>query len=385
MLIVHVFHHYYPFVGGMERVVQGLSEAQARLDHEVHVITSTYSVQQEPIYEVLNDVHIQRVKSWRLHYPDLTIPKFIPTELLKRADIVHVHGHNSLFSIKILKEVFRLGVKSSCYFMAVDAFQDHPSLFIRLLGPYYGRRNTKIALKMANLPLVKSMRDLEILEKAYRTKAIYLPDAIPDYYFTAKKGNPDEFREKFGIKQEKIFLFIGRMHIFKGPHILVNAIKYVDENTAVVLIGPDGGYLNKILNLTEKLGVKDKVYVLGFVDEETKMCALDSATALILPSVANYIEVYPGVISEAWAREIPVIASKVGGIPYRIKQYVNGILVDPSDPKMLAEAMLKVADDDKLAREMGRNGRKNVFSWKEVAMRSIELYRQVLEDGRSER
>jgi len=64
---------------------------------------------------------------------------------------------------------------------------------------------------------------------------------------------------------------------------------------------------------------------------------------------------------------------------YRVKQGVNGILVDPSDPKALAEAMLKVARDEELADMMGRNERKDVFPWREIAARSIQLYRQILE------
>jgi glycosyltransferase involved in cell wall biosynthesis len=56
------------------------------------------------------------------------------------------------------------------------------------------------------------------------------------------------------------------------------------------------------------------------------------------------------------------------------------VLVNPSDPKALAEAMLKVAHDDELAREMEKNGRKNVLSWREVAVKSLQLYRRVVED-----
>jgi len=234
-------------------------------------------------------------------------------------------------------------------------------------------------LKIADLPLVKSIRDLEVLREKYDVEAEYLPDAVPEYYFTAEKVDPSEFREKFGIKQEKFFLFIGRMHRLKGPHILVEALKYISEDIAAVFIGPDGGYLKKTLELGEKLGVRDRVYMLGYVDEKTKIQALDSAIALVLPSIADYVEVYPMAISEAWARERPVIASRIGGIPYRIKHGVNGILVDPSDPKALAEAMLKVARDEELADKMGRNGRKDVFSWREIAARSIQLYGQILE------
>jgi glycosyltransferase involved in cell wall biosynthesis len=263
--------------------------------------------------------------------------------------------------------------------MAVEAFKNHPNILVRLFAPYYGRRNTKRALELADMSLVRSIRDLEILKK-YGVEAQYLPDAVPEYYITTEKANPDEFREKFEIKQEKFFLFIGRMHKLKGPHILVKALKYVGEGVAAVFIGPDGGYLKETLDLAGRIGVKDRVYMLGYVDEETKIKALDSATALVLPSIADYVEVYPMVISEAWAREKPVIASMVGGIPYRIKQDVNGVLVDPSDPRMLAEAMLKVAHDKELAKKMGRNGRKEVFSWREIAAKSIQFYMQVLEN-----
>jgi glycosyltransferase involved in cell wall biosynthesis len=134
------------------------------------------------------------------------------------------------------------------------------------------------------------------------------------------------------------------------------------------------------MNLAEKIDVTRRVYYLGYVDEKTKVEALDSATALALPSLADYVEVYPMVISEAWAREKPVIASSVGGIPYRVKQGINGLLVNPSDPKMLAEGMLKLLDDEESAKEMGKNGRKDVFSWREIAEKSIQLYEQVLEE-----
>jgi glycosyltransferase involved in cell wall biosynthesis len=377
--IIHTVHSYFPKIGGIERAVQYLAEEQARLGHDVTVITSNIDVADSPKEETINEVKVVRLKSRRPLYNDLTIPLEEPP--IKDVDIIHAHSQNSLFSIIVAE---RLKAKSdgkvAFHFMAVEAFRDHPNFFIRRLAPYYGRRNTRKALEIADLPLVRSIRDLEILRGKYGVEAEYLPDAVPDYYFTAEKADPDEFRKKFGIKQEKIFLFVGRLHKLKGPHILVKALKYVGEDVAAVFIGPDGGYLKETLNLAKRLGILERVYYLGYVDEEIKIKALDSATALVLPSIADYVEVYPMVISEAWAREKPVIASMVGGIPYRIKQDFNGVLVDPSDPRMLAEAMLKLTHDKELAEGMGRNGRKEVFSWREIAAKSIQLYMRVLEN-----
>jgi glycosyltransferase involved in cell wall biosynthesis len=377
MRIAHVVHSYFPRIGGIERAVQYLVEEQVKLGNDVMVVSSNIGVI-GPREEIIGGVNVIRLKSKRLLYNDLILP--VEEPYIKDIDIIHAHSQNSLFSITVSK---RLKIKAHgkvvFHLMAIDAFKDHPNIFVRLIAPYYGRRNTRTALEIADLPLVRSIRDLEILRKRYNVEAEYLPDAVTDYYFTAEKSDPDRFREKFGIKQEKFFLFIGRVHKLKGSQILVRALKYVDEDIAAVFIGPDGGYLRKTLNLAEKIDVKRRVYYLGYVDEKTKVEALDSATALVLPSLADHVEVYSIVISEAWAREKPVIASKVGEIPYRVKQGVNGLLVNPSDPRMLAEAMLKLANEEELAEEMGRNGRKEVFSWRKVAKKSIQLYKQILE------
>jgi glycosyltransferase involved in cell wall biosynthesis len=117
------------------------------------------------------------------------------------------------------------------------------------------------ALETADLLLVRSMRDREILKKRYNAEAHYLPDAIPDYYLTAERGDPSTVRERFGIRQDKFFLYIGRIHKLKGPHILVKALKYVGEDIAAVLVGPDNGYLRETLNLAERIGGQGTGYM----------------------------------------------------------------------------------------------------------------------------
>jgi len=161
MRIVHVIHHYWPFIGGIENVVKALAEGMVKLGHEVHVVASRYGAEGRPREEVVNGVHVHRVRSVRLGYPDLTYPLEYPINLLKSADVVHGHSQNSLFTVKMIEKAKELGVKTVMHFMAVDALSDHPNALVRLLGPLYGRWTVLRAIRSSDVRLVKSLRDKE--------------------------------------------------------------------------------------------------------------------------------------------------------------------------------------------------------------------------------
>jgi len=114
---------------------------------------------------------------------------------------------------------------------------------------------------------------------------------------------------------------------------------------------------------------------LGYVDEKTKIGALDASIALVLPSICNYVEVFSIVISEAWARNKPVIATAVGEIPYRVKHMINGLLIPPKNPQKLAEAIITLLNDENLRTKLGTEGRRNILTWSEIATKIISIYK----------
>jgi len=372
MKIVHVVHHYWPVVGGIENVVRALAEGMTKLGHEVHVVTSTFNAEGRPREEVINEVYVHRVRSLRLSYPDLTYPLDYPVGVLKNADIIHGHSQNSLFTVKIIERAKRLGVKTVIHFMAVDTFDDHPNLLVRLFGSRYADLVLKKALNLADIILVRSLRDKDILDRRYGINADYVPDGVP-CWFVMHKYSGDMFRNNYGMN-DNYMLYMGRLHPLKGVDVLIRAMDYVrrEIDLDLVVIGPgDPRPYNK---LAERIGIKDKVHFLGFVDDETKIGAIDGSLGIAIPSICNYVEVYPMVITEAWARNKPVIATMVGGIPYRVRHMVNGLLVPPRDPKALANAILYLASNKELGRKLGAEGRKNVLTWDEVITKLIEIY-----------
>ena len=91
------------------------------------------------------------------------------------------------------------------------------------------------------------------------------------------------------------------------------------------------------------------------------------ASFLILPS---RLDLFPIAVLEAMASHLPVIASKVGGIPEIIENEKDGLLVEKENPKQLSKAIIKLLDNPNLAERMGANGRRKVennYTWKKVA------------------
>lgn len=175
-----------------------------------------------------------------------------------------------------------------------------------------------------------------------RIELNYLPDGLPEYYFHKKKSDPEKFKEKHEVEQPKFFLYIGRLHRLKGPQLIVKALKALDNpDVGAVFIGPDDGYKNELISRAKKLGVFDRTKFLGVVDEDTKIDAIDSSIAVVVPSFCDYVETFSLVISEAWARGKPVIVSNAGELPYRVDDSINGIVVNP-DSRSIAKAMTNI-------------------------------------------
>ena len=369
MIIVHVHHSFHPIKGGIENVVYNMALGQARQGHEVHVITTRLWGAKK--YEVIEDmVHVHRVRSARLVYRDLSIPLEKPRGVIERADIIHIHSQNSIFNISIASAAKEKGVRIAVHFMAVDALKTHPSLLKRTIGSRLQAHLTRKAVELADIPIVKSVRDKEIL-KGYGVETVYLPDGISDEYFT-KPRDPYTFRRKYGIDATDLYLYIGRLHPAKGPQVLVQAAavllgRYNDFKVA--LIGP--GKATWLLKLAARLNVQDHVVFTGFIPESLKISAIDGSTAVIVPSLYDYVEVYSLTTSEALARGKPVIASSVGELPYRIADGSNGILVRPGDPKALAEAMLQV-------KRIGFKPYGTIYSWSDVLDRLSKIYAEYL-------
>jgi glycosyltransferase involved in cell wall biosynthesis len=88
-------------------------------------------------------------------------------------------------------------------------------------------------------------------------------------------------------------------------------------------------------------------------------------------------------VLDAMAAGLPVVATRVGGVPEIVKDGETGLLVPPHDPEALAHAMARLADDSGMRDRLGSNGRSlaRSFDADRTASRTRELYLEVLGEG----
>jgi glycosyltransferase involved in cell wall biosynthesis len=200
------------------------------------------------------------------------------------------------------------------------------------------------------------------------------------------KPRPDraELRRDFGLEAEKkIVLFVGRLYHRKGLEILLRSIPPVlQEFSDVKFVISGKGFKEKeesLRNLAKQLDIEDHVTFLGYVPDEKLPNLYSTSDIFVLPAI---YENFPFAILEAQATGLPVISTKVGGIPEFLVDNENGFLIDPGDSAQLTHRVLALLQDPKLAKEMGMRGRKLIeekFSWRLITSQVIDLYHKLLE------
>jgi glycosyltransferase involved in cell wall biosynthesis len=116
------------------------------------------------------------------------------------------------------------------------------------------------------------------------------------------------------------------------------------------------------------LELQDRVVLLGRLDEEQTLARIAASDVLVLPS---FMEGLPIVLMEAMALGVPVIATRVAGVPELISDEQQGLLFCPADWGELAERMARLLTDPPLRKRLGQAGRAKVEAQFEIG-RAVE-------------
>ena len=170
-------------------------------------------------------------------------------------------------------------------------------------------------------------------------------------------------------------IFLGRINKFKGLHLLIEAIKYIDPHLVQLSIfgnSDDSFYESSLKNQTES---NNNIFWNGQLNQKDVVKILQQHDALCLCS--TFSEMSPLVIQEAFAAGIPVIASNVYGNEEQIRHNMNGLLFDFNNVNDLRRQIIRCIKEPSLLQDLAKNI-KSPRSFKEVGGEYLTLYKNLL-------
>ena len=157
-----------------------------------------------------------------------------------------------------------------------------------------------------------------------------------------------------------------------GLDVLLNAVaKYSEPHWQVAIIG-QGEQLPELKSMVHRLDIIRQVKFFGF--RLDRLAFLKGFDIFVLPSRSEGI---PRCLMEAMAAGVPVVASDIPGCRYLVDGKITGLLVQPDQPKQLADAIKRVASDPMLRYRLRRSGRDFIhhrFSAARMAEEYEELF-----------
>ncbi|MBA3612030.1 MAG: glycosyltransferase family 4 protein [Nitrospirales bacterium] len=169
----------------------------------------------------------------------------------------------------------------------------------------------------------------------------------------------------------------------KGMMVLIEAVGWLKKRFSTVecvIIG-DGGEKPALLDRIRELGLEHCVHLVGFRQDVPALLAI--LDVVVIPSFEEGI---PQSLTQALAMERPVVASAVGGVPEVVQDGVNGLLVPPRDPEILAEKIAGLLHDPIAATRMGKVGRQVVqerYSMEHMLTQTEMVYRRLMQSKSS--
>jgi poly(glycerol-phosphate) alpha-glucosyltransferase len=191
-----------------------------------------------------------------------------------------------------------------------------------------------------------------------------------------------------GLENERILLFLGRLHPKKGLANLLRAWARAHRDTSAsaeawrfVIAGWDqGGHEFELRGLAQALGLGERVLFVGPQFEARKAASLARADAFVLPSLSEGL---PMAVLEAWAHSLPVLMTPQCNLP---EGFAAGAAMEIApDAEPMAETLaLFLGLPEHERRAMGERGQRLVeerFAWESIAARMAKVYRWLIEGG----
>jgi glycosyltransferase involved in cell wall biosynthesis len=205
-----------------------------------------------------------------------------------------------------------------------------------------------------------------------------IENAIDTEEYSRRIGT-DEAKKSLGLTPGRFLIgAVGRLSSEKGFEVLIRATDQLlktDAQVELAIIGV-GEQKDQLQALIAQLGRQDRIRLWGY-----RADVRDLYAAMDIFALSSVREGLPNVLLEAMAMEVPVVATRIAGIPSLIQDGQNGLLVEPSCARSLTEALTRLLEDAALRirlRQAARATVENQHSFFVRMQKLSALYDQLL-------
>lgn len=293
----------------------------------------------------------------------------------EKFDIIHSHGSRGNFMAWLVKRYVNLPLLTTVHSDYKLDYMGRP-----LAGLVYGTLN-KLALRNMDyfIGVSDSMAEL-LIARGIQPDNVYTIYNGIDFDAPSQPLSKEAFLESYGIKAEPDWVLAGiaaRFDAVKDVSTLIRGFAIAAEKTPKLrlLIAGQGQEEDLLKQLALDLGVSDKVYFLGWVNDTDSFYS-----AIDINTLTSLSETFPYVLTEGARHGLATVSSRVGGVPKLIDHGVNGFLFESGRPEELAEYLVRLAEDKELRETMAKKlleKTKRQFSLAATCQTQLDIYESV--------
>jgi N-acetyl-alpha-D-glucosaminyl L-malate synthase BshA len=369
----------YPTYGGSGIVGSELGRDLAERGHNVHFISSVLPTR---LTELNERIHFHEVEmmSYPLfeHQPyDLALAtKMATVARAEKLDLLHVH-YAIPHSISAI--LARESIKQKRYVPVITTLHGTDITLVGADRSYLPI--TRYGLQQSDgVTAVSKFLKQATIETFDFDEIEVIPNFICPCHYKRQPESP--LRNELAPNGEKLIVHVSNFRAVKRPVDCVEILSRVrakGANARLVMVG-DGPERSAVAYRSEQLDVKDDVL---FVGKQANIADyLGVADVFLLPSE---LESFGLAALEAQACEVPVIATRIGGIPEVVSEGETGYLSDIGDVEKMSEDTLRLLNDEDLRRAFGEKGRELAiqrYGSDKIIPQYISFYEKVLNGAR---
>lgn len=359
-------------VYGAEMVLLALVKAQADRGVESIILSAGEESQGEKPLEKEAKCRGLPVVAWRMRqgFNLGGLKAIVDFAIKSHVDVLHSHGYKFNVLLSLLPKKRR----KLPWVVTLHGYLQHP---FPTKGWLYNTLDRLLVTRADILVAVSdTITDRLICGRAKR-KIYVIPNGV-ELPSQQNKLPLDEDLEGFYENYDKVFIAVGRLSKEKGFDVLITAMAPIlsSDNKIGLLILGDGLEKKTLQSIVGQHQLNDQVLFAGY--RSSASCYIERAHALI---ISSRTEGLPITLLEAMASRVPVVATKVGGMPKVLKYGELGLLVEAENPVNLQEAIGLVLENYNEAKERAKEAKEEIakhYSMSAIANLYIEKYKKIL-------